>query len=136
MDTRYLIPALLASALAESPALADPGESTASEVEADTGNPPPPPTGSFQIGAGFSTDDGFIASAAVRQPNLFGRGQDLSLTTRLSERRQLYLLHFGEPHLLDSDTALGVDLYSLSQSLCCPKLMRQRSLPPLLWERG
>jgi len=109
MPTRYLLPALMASALAESPALAEPDSA---EVEADA----PPPTGSFQIGAGFSTDDGFIASAAIHQPNLFGRGQDLSLTTRLSERRQLYLLHFGEPHLLDSDTSLSVDLYDLSQT--------------------
>jgi outer membrane protein insertion porin family len=116
MDTRYLAPPLLACALAASPALADPGENATTELEADAKPPPPPPTGSFQIGAGFSTDDGFIASAAVRQPNLFGRGQDLSLTARLSERRQLYLLHFGEPHLLDSDTSLGVDLYNLSQT--------------------
>jgi len=101
----------MACALAESPALAEP---EATEVEADAA--PPPPTGSFQIGAGFSTDDGFIASAAIRQPNLFGRGQDLSLTTHLSERRQLYLLHFGEPHLLDSNTSLSVDLYNLSQT--------------------
>lgn len=116
MTTRYLLSALMASALAESPALAEPDEG-GSEVEADDAAPPAPAaTGSFQVGAGFSSDDGFIASAAVRQPNLFGRGQDLSLSTRLSERRQLYLLHFGEPHLLDSDTSLGIDLYDLSQS--------------------
>lgn len=115
MTTRYLLAALMASALAESPALAEP-EGSDTDVEQDAGAAPPAATGSFQVGAGFSSDDGFIASAAIRQPNLFGRGQELSLTSRLSGRRQLHLLHFGEPHLLDSDTALGVDLYALSQT--------------------
>lgn len=111
------MPAVLAAALAESPALGDdPDPGDGAELAADGSAPPlRPPTGTFSVGAGFSTDDGFIASAAVRQPNLFGRGQDLSLTARLSERRQLYLLHFGEPHLGDSDVGLGVDLYNSAQ---------------------
>jgi outer membrane protein insertion porin family len=104
----------MASALAASPALAEPDVEVNGQEGQDT--PPTGPSGSFAVGAGFSTDDGFIASAAVRQPNLFGRGQDLSLTTRLSQRRQLFLLHFGEPHLGDSQVALGVDLYRLDQT--------------------
>lgn len=118
MVTRSLCIAVSFAALAASPALADPDPQDAAEVEAeaaaDDGDPTPPraPTGSFAVGAGFSSDDGFIASAALRQPNLFGRGQDLSLTARLSQRQQLFLLHFGEPHLFDSDVGLGVDLYN------------------------
>ena len=115
MDSKYLVAAVQAAALAASPALADPDPADGAEVRADDGDgggePPRAPTGSFAVGAGFSTDDGFIASAAVRQPNLFGRGQDLSFSARLSQRRQLALLHFGEPHLLDSDVGLGIDLY-------------------------
>ncbi len=108
MATKPLWTAVLAAALGASPALGDP----APAADADGSDAQPAPTGSFAVGAGFSTDDGFIATAALRQPNLFGRGQDLSLTARLSERRQLFLLHFGEPHLADSDVGLGVDLYS------------------------
>lgn len=110
--------AVLAAALAESPALADPDPA---EVEVDGGDggdgaePARPPTGSLQVGAGFSSDDGFIAAAALRQPNLFGRGQELSLSARMSERRQLFLLHFGEPHLADSAVGLGVDLYQSAE---------------------
>jgi outer membrane protein insertion porin family len=112
MGTRQMFTAVLAAALAESPALADP-DGAAVEVEGgeEDAAPARAATGSFEVGAGFSSDDGFIAAAALRQPNLFGRGQELSLTARLSERRQLFLLHFGEPHLADSDVALGVDLY-------------------------
>lgn len=71
-----------------------------------------PPTGTFQVGAGFATDDGFIFSAGVGNTNLFGRGQTLALTSRISQRRQLFLLHFEEPHLGDTDLALGVDVYN------------------------
>jgi outer membrane protein assembly factor BamA len=37
------------------------------------------PTGTFQVGAGFSSAESFIAQAQVAQNNLFGRGQTLSL---------------------------------------------------------
>ena len=33
------------------------------------------PTGTFQIGAGFSSVENFIAQAQISQNNLFGRGQ-------------------------------------------------------------
>ena len=42
-------------------------------------------TGSFQIGAGFSTVENFVAQAQISQNNLFGRGQ--SLTFRNTFRR-------------------------------------------------
>ena len=34
------------------------------------------PTGTFQIGAGFSSVENFIAQAQISQNNLFGRGQN------------------------------------------------------------
>lgn len=46
------------------------------------------PTGSFAIGAGFDADDGFVAHADLRQTDLFGTGQQLSLTAALSARGQ------------------------------------------------
>lgn len=114
MDGKYPLSAVLTTALAASPALADPPAQTDAEAEKAV-EPPPRPGGMFQIGAGFTTDDGFIASAAVRQDNLFGRGQQLALMARLSRRQQLYLLHFGEPHLADSDVGLGIDVYNQAQ---------------------
>ena len=50
------------------------------------------PTGTFQIGAGFSSVENFIAQAQISQNNLFGRGQSLSLQAQLSSLRQLFLL--------------------------------------------
>jgi outer membrane protein assembly factor BamA len=42
------------------------------------------PTGTFQIGAGFSSVENFIATAQIQQLNLFGRGQSLTLQAQLS----------------------------------------------------
>ena len=35
------------------------------------------PTGTFQVGAGFSSVENFIATAQIQQANLFGNGQSL-----------------------------------------------------------
>jgi len=71
-----------------------------------------PPTGTFQIGAGYATDDGFTARATIAQANLFGTGDLLALDASISERRQLFDLRFGAPHLLDSDFKLDTTLYN------------------------
>jgi outer membrane protein insertion porin family len=60
------------------------------------------PTGTFQIGAGFSSVENFIAQAQISQNNLFGRGQTLALQAQLSSLRQLFLLRFVEPYFLDT----------------------------------
>ena len=76
---------------------------------------PPPkrkPTGSFQIGAGFSSDESFIATAKVEQTDLFGTGLYLGLTARISALRNLALLRFADPDLFGSRFALTADLYS------------------------
>ncbi|MEZ4367226.1 MAG: outer membrane protein assembly factor BamA [Kofleriaceae bacterium] len=72
-------------------------------------------TGTFQIGAGFSSVENFIAQAQVSQNNLFGRGQTLALQAQLSSLRQLFLLRFVEPYFLDSDWTFAFDLYRQSR---------------------
>ena len=44
-------------------------------------------TGSLSIGGGFSTSVGAMAEFSVRERNLLGKGQDLSLSTRLAQRQ-------------------------------------------------
>jgi outer membrane protein insertion porin family len=72
-------------------------------------------TGTFQIGAGFSSVENFIAQAQVSQNNLFGRGQTLALQAQLSSLRQLFLLRFVEPYFLDTDWTFAFDLYNQSR---------------------
>ena len=69
-------------------------------------------TGTFQVGAGFSSVENFIAQAQVSQNNLFGRGQTLAVQAQLSSLRQLALVRFVEPYFLDSNWTLAADVYN------------------------
>jgi outer membrane protein insertion porin family len=69
-------------------------------------------TGAFQIGAGFSSVESFIAQAQISQNNLLGRGQSLVLQAQVSSLRQLYMLQFDEPYFLDTKWHFGFNLFS------------------------
>jgi outer membrane protein insertion porin family len=74
------------------------------------------PTGTFQVGAGFSSIENFIATAQIQQANLFGNGQSLSLQGQLSGLRALIDLKFFEPYLLDSPFSASIDVYRQSRT--------------------
>jgi outer membrane protein insertion porin family len=69
------------------------------------------PTGTFQVGAGFSSVENFIVTMQIQQANLFGNGQSLSLQGQLSGLRRQIDLKFYEPYLLDSPFSANIDLY-------------------------
>ena len=69
------------------------------------------PTGTFQVGAGFSSLESFIVTAQVQQQNLFGRGQSLGLNLQVSGIRQQIDLNFVEPWFLGSEWSLGFGLF-------------------------
>ncbi len=69
------------------------------------------PTGTFQVGAGFSSIENFIATAQVQQANLFGNGQSLALQAQISGLRQLVDLRFFEPYFLDSKFSAAINLF-------------------------
>ena len=69
-------------------------------------------TGAFQIGAGFSSVESFIAQAQISQNNLLGRGQSLVLQAQVSSLRQLYMLQFDDPYFLDTNWHFGFNLFS------------------------
>ena len=73
-------------------------------------------TGTFQIGAGFSSVEDFIAQAQISQNNLFGRGQTLSLQAQLSSLRQLFLLRFVEPYFFDTKWTFAFDIFNQSRA--------------------
>lgn len=66
-------------------------------------------TGTFQVGAGFSSIEQFILTAQVDQQNLFGHGQSLSLQAQISGIRQLVQLQFIEPYFLGTLWSLSLD---------------------------
>ncbi|MDH3201932.1 MAG: outer membrane protein assembly factor BamA [Myxococcales bacterium] len=69
------------------------------------------PTGTFQVGAGFSSLESFIITAQVQQQNLFGRGQSLGLNLQLSGIRQQIDVNFVEPWFLGSEWSLGFGFF-------------------------
>ncbi|MBI5892123.1 MAG: outer membrane protein assembly factor BamA [Deltaproteobacteria bacterium] len=73
------------------------------------------PTGSFSVGAGYSSADNFIATASVTQKNLFGTGKILDLSATVSGSSQKYNLSFTEPWLFDKPIAAGIDLFNTSK---------------------
>jgi outer membrane protein insertion porin family len=69
------------------------------------------PTGTFQVGAGFSSVENFIATAQVQQANLFGNGQLLAIQAQISGLRQLIDLRVTEPYFLDTRFSASVNLF-------------------------
>src|SRR5690606_7320114 len=90
------------------------------------------PTGTFQIGAGFSSVENFIAQAQISQNNFLGRGQSLTLQAQLSGLRQLFLLRFLEPYFLDTDWTFAFDLYNQRRAFGT-SLARDASGGSLTW---
>ena len=68
-------------------------------------------TGTFQVGAGFSTLENFVAQAQISQNNLFGRGQSLSLQATLSSIRSIANVRFADDYFLDSRVRFATNLY-------------------------
>jgi len=69
------------------------------------------PTGTFQLGMGFSSYENFILTGQVSQQNFFGWGQTLSLQIQWSKIRQLGQIQFVEPYFLDTRWTFAFDLY-------------------------
>jgi len=69
------------------------------------------PTGTFQVGAGFSSIENFIATAQVQQANLFGNGQSLSLNGQFSGIRTQGTLTFVEPYFLNSKFSMSANIF-------------------------
>jgi outer membrane protein insertion porin family len=69
------------------------------------------PTGTFSLGAGYSSFDNVMGVIQVTQNNLFGYGQQLSVSGRLGSRTTKFDIRFTEPWLLDKPISAGVDIY-------------------------
>jgi outer membrane protein insertion porin family len=89
------------------------------------------PTGTFQIGAGFSSVENFIAQAQIAQNNLFGRGTSLRLSAQLSSLRQLFSINYIDPYFLDSNVTFSFSGYN--QLLYYPNFNRTTRGGDLTW---
>lgn len=82
-------------------------------------------TGSIQIGAGYSTFNGFIFNGQIQQANLFGKGQRLGISVDTGNRLSLFNLNFTEPYVYDTLWSAGFDLYRSQRALLPYSELRQ-----------
>lgn len=69
-------------------------------------------TGTFQVGAGISSQENFIFNAQISENNFLGRGQSLGFNVQASSIRTLFNLQFSEPWLFDTRWQFSADLYN------------------------
>ena len=69
------------------------------------------PTGTFSIGAGYSTASAFSFQTSLEERNLFGTGRRVSANLTLSRVDQDIVLSLVEPRVLDSRADLGFDFF-------------------------
>ena len=74
------------------------------------------PTGSFTIGAGFSSVENLIFTTSIAQDNLFGNGHRVNLTASLSSIRTNFNISLTEPRLFDSEISAGIDAFNQRQN--------------------
>ncbi|WP_321392012.1 outer membrane protein assembly factor BamA [uncultured Desulfuromusa sp.] len=69
------------------------------------------PTGTFSIGAGYSSTDKIMAQGSLSQDNFMGYGVRLSLSGSFGSTSNTYSLGISDPHFLDTDWTLGGEVY-------------------------
>jgi outer membrane protein insertion porin family len=68
------------------------------------------PTGSFSIGGGYGSYEGFMLNGSISDRNIFGTGIDTSFGVDYSKRSTNFNLHLANPRIWDSLYSLSLDL--------------------------
>ncbi|MEE2761386.1 MAG: outer membrane protein assembly factor BamA, partial [Pseudomonadota bacterium] len=74
-------------------------------------------TGSLSVGVGFATDSGPMVDLGIRERNLLGRGQRISLKSSLAAQKSTFNLGFTEPYFLDREISAGLDVFHTTTDL-------------------
>lgn len=74
------------------------------------------PTGTFNIGAGFSTVENFILSASIAKENFFGYGVGGQISAEISSKRQQFMLDYRDPYFLDTQWMFNWSIYRTKYS--------------------
>ncbi len=72
-------------------------------------------TGSFSIGAGYSTLDRVFVMGKVEERNFLGKGYSLSLSGNVSGSSSLFQIDFWNPHLYDGPLGFGFNLFNTTR---------------------
>ena len=69
------------------------------------------PTGTFNIGAGYSQTDGVILTTSVQQANVFGSGQNVGLSLDTSRLNRTAALSATDPYFTDNGVSRTIDIF-------------------------
>jgi outer membrane protein insertion porin family len=69
------------------------------------------PTGTFSIGGGYSSLDGFIGQGSIQQSNFLGLGLKANLSASIGGKSKTYALGLTDPYFMDTKWTLGGDIY-------------------------
>ncbi|MGO8763367.1 MAG: outer membrane protein assembly factor BamA [Desulfobaccales bacterium] len=96
------------------------------------------PTGTFGLGAGYSTQDRLVGMVEVSQNNLFGRGQQVKVSAMIGSISHRIRATFVEPYLFDRPLSLGIDGFNwerqYSEYTRVSKGGMFRLSHPLIWQ--
>ena len=68
-------------------------------------------TGTFSVGAGYSSLDGIVGQGSVQQSNFLGLGLKANLAASLGGKSQTYNVGITDPYFMDTKWTLGTDIY-------------------------
>jgi outer membrane protein insertion porin family len=69
------------------------------------------PTGTFTLGAGYSSQESVLGMASISQNNFLGKGQRMVFSIAHSGVRDEYNISFTEPYFMDKKLSAGFDLF-------------------------
>lgn len=72
-------------------------------------------TGTFSIGAGYSSVDKLIVMGEISQRNFLGKGQTVNFKGMFGAQTARFSLGFFEPYFMDTRLSMGVDAYNWRQ---------------------
>ncbi len=72
-------------------------------------------TGTFSIGAGYSSVDKLIVMGEISQRNFLGKGQTVNFKGMFGAETARFSLGFFEPYFMDTRLSMGIDAYNWRQ---------------------
>lgn len=73
------------------------------------------PTGTFSVGAGYSTYEKVIVSGSISEENFFGTGRRVSLEAALSSYTNEFRLSYLEPYIFDKNLSVGASIFNFKR---------------------
>lgn len=72
-------------------------------------------TGSINLAIGYSTTNGALVTAGIKETNLLGKGLEIGLSGTLAQKEQQLDFSLTDPYFLNKDLLAGIDLYTLTR---------------------